>query len=83
MSNLGRTAAQAGAEGSWRSRKWEKWACGSAAAGKAPTDDSEREGVVAHHERSGWACEELMLGGLTVLKASATLGGLVRQTSRK
>ena len=39
--------------------------------------------MVAHDERSGWACEEVTLGGLTLLKASATLRGLVRQTSRK
>ena len=83
MSNLGRTAAQAGAEGSWWARRREKWACGGAATGKASTHGSEREGVVAHDERSSWACGELKLGGLTVLNASATLRGLLRQTSRK
>ena len=83
MSNLGRRAAQAGAGGSWRSRRREKCAGGGAATGKASTHGTEREGVVAHDERSGWECEEVTLGGLTVLKASATLRCLVRQTSRK
>jgi hypothetical protein len=44
---------------------------------------SELEGVVAHDESSSWACEEVTLGGLTVLNASATFTGLLRQTSRK
>ena len=75
-----RRLAQEGAGGS---RRWEKWACGGAATGKASTHGTERESVVAHDERSSWACGELKLGGLTVLNASATLRGLLRQTSRK
>ena len=82
-SSFGRTAAQAGAGGSWWSRRWEKWACGGAATGQVPAHGSELEGVVAHDESSSWACGELMLGGLTVLNASATFRGLLRQTSRK
>ena len=83
MSSFGRRAAQAGAGGSWRSRRWEKWAGGGAATGKASTHGSECGDVVAHDERSGWACGELKLGGLAVLNASATFRGLLRQTSRK